>query len=183
MECNVPHDFTFSQKYMKTISSSWVLLDSESTISVFKNPRLLLNIRNSGSQITVHTNGGMQTSTMVGDIPNFGTVWYNPRSIANILSLAAVRKVCRITMDTAVEPAFLVHRRDGSIMKFFEFTSGLCYHDTFKKDVKFKGNVNSYSLLNIVAENKSFSQEGKLHKQIRQGLFIGCWVGLQNKSL
>jgi hypothetical protein len=67
---------------------------------------------------------------MVGDIPNFGQVWFNPQSIANILSLAAVHKVCQITMDTAVEPAFNVHKKDGSIMKFIEYCSGLYFHDT-----------------------------------------------------
>jgi hypothetical protein len=39
---------------------------------------------------------------MVGDLSNFGEVW-------NILSMAVVRKQNRITMDTNVEPAFLVY--------------------------------------------------------------------------
>jgi hypothetical protein len=31
---------------------------------------------------------------MIGEFPNLGKVWYNHESIANILSLAEVRKVC-----------------------------------------------------------------------------------------
>jgi hypothetical protein len=62
---------------------------------------------------------------MVGDFPNLGEVWFNPSSIANILSLADVRKVCRVTMDTSHEPALFVHRLDGSVMKFAEHASGL----------------------------------------------------------
>jgi hypothetical protein len=128
-DAQMPTDFTFTQKFMKIILSSWVLLDSESTISVFRNSKLLRNIRKSKSKVTVHTDGGTQISKLIGDIPNFGILQYNPQSIANILSLAAVRKVCRITMDSVIEHAFLVHRKDGSIMKFIEFYSGLYYHD------------------------------------------------------
>ena len=68
-------------------------------------------------------------SEFVGDVKNFGQVWYNPNSLANILSLAAVRKLRRVTMDTAVEAAILVHRVHGPPMKFQEFSSGLYYHD------------------------------------------------------
>ena len=55
---------------------------------------------------------------MVGDFPNLGTAWYNKHSIANILSLSDVRKVCRVTMDTREDTAMCVHRLDGSLMRF-----------------------------------------------------------------
>jgi len=71
----------------------------------------------------------LQISSLVGDIKNFGTVWYHPDSLANIFSLTAVCKLCRITMDTSVEAALCVHRSDGSIMKFIEYGSGLYYKD------------------------------------------------------
>ena len=107
------------------IDPDWILLDSQSTISVFKNASMLTNIRKSGRVLRAITNGGHQDSTLVGDFPNLGEVWFNRNSIANILSLAEVRKVCRITMDTLDEPALIVHRIDGSIMKFVEHPSGL----------------------------------------------------------
>jgi hypothetical protein len=43
--------------------------------------------------------------------------------------MAAVRKVCRITMDTSVDAAMNVHRKDGTIMKFKEYKSGLYYYN------------------------------------------------------
>ena len=55
---------------------------------------------------------------MIGDLGIFGTVWYNESSLTNILSLAMMRKVCQVTMDTAKEAAIVVHRRDVSEMKF-----------------------------------------------------------------
>jgi len=128
---NSVSEFTFTQlpSRHELIPSSWVLLDSQSTDSVFKNPNFLTNIRRSNSQLKVHTNGGTQVSSLVGVIKNFGTVWYNPDSLANIFSLAAVRKLRRITMDTSVEAALYVHRSDGSLMKFIEYGLGLYYHD------------------------------------------------------
>ncbi|KAI2506981.1 hypothetical protein MHU86_7478 [Fragilaria crotonensis] len=99
------------------IDPSWILLDSQSTISVFRNPDMLTNIRPSNRTLRAVTNEGFQDSTLMGDFPNLGPVWFNPASIANILSLAEVRKVCRVTMDTTTESAMCVHRLDGSTSK------------------------------------------------------------------
>jgi hypothetical protein len=89
-------------------------------------------------------------------VRNFSNVWYNPHSLANILSMAEVRKVCRITMDTSIEPAMTVHRKDGSCMKFSEYKSGLYYFDTAgpepTNDTSF--DVTNYLFLNTVAGNK-----------------------------
>jgi hypothetical protein len=112
------------------ISPTWILLDSQSTVSVFKNRSLLTNIRPSSTTFQVHTNGGTQVSCQMGTIRNFGGVWFNTESLANTLSTAEVRKVCRITMDTSVDASMDVHSRDGSIMKFQEYKSGLYYYDT-----------------------------------------------------
>jgi hypothetical protein len=124
-------DFTITQlpSRHELIPSSWLLLDSQSTVSVFKNPNFLSNIRRSNSQLKVHTNGGTQISSLVGDIKNFGPVWYNPDSLANIFSITAVCKLCCITMDLSVEAALCVHRSDGSIMNFIEYRLGLYHHD------------------------------------------------------
>jgi hypothetical protein len=120
-------DFTLTQlpSRHELIPSSWVVIDSQSTVSVFKNPKFLSNIRRSNCQLKGHTNGGTQILLLVGDIKNFGTVWYNPDSLANIFSLAAARKFCCITMDTSVEATLCVHRSDGSIKKFIKYGSGL----------------------------------------------------------
>ncbi len=123
-------DFSFSASPTSLIPTSWVLLDCQSTVLIFSNPKLLTHIRHSDSELVLHTNGGPQLSRMVGDVKNFGTVWYNPSSLANILSLAEVRKMCRIIMDTNVEAALIVHHTNGTMMKFQEFSSGLYYHDT-----------------------------------------------------
>jgi len=155
---NPVSDFTFTQlpSRHELIPSSWVLLDSQSTVSGFKNPNFLTNIRRSNSQLKVHTNDGTQISSLVGDIKNFGTVWYNPNSLANIFSLAAVRKLCRITMDTSIEAALCVHCSDGSFMKFIEYGLGLYYHDAAAAvQPNSNENVIDCSFVSTVANNKA----------------------------
>jgi hypothetical protein len=118
--------FIFNQSDNNIIPDTWILLDSQSTVSVFKNPHFLSDIKTSCNTLRVHTNGGTQLSSQVGTVKNFGEVWFNTESLANILSMAAVRKVCRITtMDTSIKAALHVHRKDGTIMKFKEYRSGL----------------------------------------------------------
>ena len=143
--------YMLAQSNDSGIDPSWILLDSQSTISVFRNPAMLTNIRRSAHTLRALTNGGHQDSNMIGDFPNLGAVWYNKDSIANILSLADVRKVCRVTMDSHNEPALHVHRIDGSVMKFTEHESGLyVYNPNQTNDIV----VTGYSMLSTVAEQK-----------------------------
>ena len=107
------------------IPKHWVLLDSQLTVSVFNNVKYLTNIRTANRQLKVISNGGTQILTQIGDITNFGTVWHNPKSLENILLLAEVRKNNRVTMDTEAEAAMIVHRKDGTQMKFVEFETGI----------------------------------------------------------
>jgi len=132
----------------------WVLLDSPSTVSVFCNASLLTQIRPCKVPLIVLTNGGWQTSNHVGEVQNFGTVWYNPDSLANILSLAEVRCKYRVTMDSALEPSMCVHWSDGTIMKFIEYASGLYYHDTAANIKPSSKPVSGYPFIVTVAGNK-----------------------------
>ena len=99
------------------------------------------------------TNGGHQDSNKIGIFGNLGDVWYNPNSIANILLLADVRKICRVTLDTSSEPALCVYRLDGSMMKFAEHASGLYVYDSAAAR-KNSALINAYTLVSTVAEQK-----------------------------
>lgn len=47
-----------------------------------------------------------------------GASWYNKDSLANVLSLAAVRKIYNVTMNTGdEEAAMIVHKKNGEQMK------------------------------------------------------------------
>ena len=90
---------------------------------------------------------------MIGDFPNLGEVWFNKDSIANILSLAEVHKLCCITMDTNSEPAMHEQRLDGSVIILNEHASGsYVYNPNITNDC-----VDAYSMLSTVAaQNRMF---------------------------
>ena len=125
-------------------------MDSQSTISVFKNRSMLTNVRKSDHVLRAITNGGFQDSSMVGDFANLGEVWVNDDSIANILFLSEVCKVCRVTMDSSAAPTMNVHRLDGSVMSFEEHPSGLY---VFKPN-KTNQSVPAYTMISTAADMK-----------------------------
>ena len=84
-----------------------------------------------GEGIRCYCNGGFQDTThQTGTVPGVGKVWYNPSSLANILSFSKLSETYRITTDTADEQAFIVHKPDGDSLKFILSDIGLYYYDT-----------------------------------------------------
>jgi hypothetical protein len=166
-------DHCFHQHSRNIIPDTWILLDSQSTVSVLKNRQLLTNIRNSPSFLCVHTNGGMQYSSQLGTVKNAGDVWFNPASLANILSMAEASKVCRMTMDTAVKSAMHVHQADGMLMTFQEYKSGLYFYDAADSSPNSSSKTkDTYLFLHTVAGNKaSHTLSVKLKERIKQGIY------------
>ena len=86
-----PH-FMFAQRLSGTIgdaemvSHNHILLYNVSSCSVFKNKRLLRNIHHDSAGIRAYTNGAHQDSHLHGIFQKFFEIWYNPKSILNILS-------------------------------------------------------------------------------------------------
>ena len=131
------------------LPKDWILLDSQSMVSVFNNASMLTNIRRSLHVLQAITIGGHKDSRLLGDFPNLGPVWFNSVSIANILSLSEVRKVCRMTMDTGHEAAMSLHCLDDSVMTFVEHESGLYVFVPNSSDV-----ITGYTLVSTVAAHK-----------------------------
>lgn len=141
-----------------SIPASWLVLDTASTVSIFANEHYLTNIRSSDTTLEVLTNGGLMESSLIGDVSGLGSVWYNPASMANILSFAQVQKMCRITVDTDLEPAISVHRSTGTIVKFLEFGNGLYYFDAAAQNLSPPlacNPVPGYTFLQTVSGNKA----------------------------
>jgi hypothetical protein len=111
------------------IPDHYVILSMSATVSIFCNPNMLTDIHDVDTRLCLETNGGGRLIIyQKGTVPNFGEVWYHPDSIANILSLSEVGRVRHVTMDTAKQAAFLVHKSDGGVMIFAEHASGLYLH-------------------------------------------------------
>jgi hypothetical protein len=62
----------------KSIPESWILLDNQSTIDVFANQKLLKNIRDSEKSMNIHCIAGITRTNLIGDLPGYGTIWYQP---------------------------------------------------------------------------------------------------------
>ena len=62
----------------RAVPLTWLLLDIKSTVDLIANPRMLLNIRTVRSKeaICVHCNSGVKVVDRIGDLPGYGTVWY-----------------------------------------------------------------------------------------------------------
>jgi len=125
-------------------------------VCVFRNKALLTDIGDSpyGEILKVYTNGGSQESTKLGTLDGFGQVWYNPESLANILSMAAVRKFFRIMTDSSVDAVMYVHLPTGVKLRFTEGPSGLYYCDVNNKSTLF-ATPSAHCLLSTVDQNKA----------------------------
>ena len=94
------------------IKPTLILLDSKATLCTFDHPGLVSNVRyhECGNIFDIYTNSGSQLSTLVTDYPKLRIpVWFNNNSLANVISLAVVKKKHQVTMDTSKEVVMHVH--------------------------------------------------------------------------
>ena len=83
-----------------------------------------------------------------GKVPGIDLVYYNPRSLANILSLSQIDSKYRVTYNSSEAKAFIVHNTRGGKKKFNRSKGGLHYYDT---------SINrstNYIMMQTVEENK-----------------------------
>ena len=130
------------------LNRAWVLLDTQSNVDIFCNKRLLKNVRRgTGPGLHLRSNGGTMVTRMVGDIPGYGTVWFNPSSLANILSFANIRKRFNVHLNTGPNdpnPSIVVVKPNGKKLVFSEHSMGLYVYDSDDHALRIK---NTHKLL------------------------------------
>ena len=152
-----------TQGALFTIPKIWVLLDTCSTCNVSNNPNLVTNIRDCEPEnfLTAYTNGGAQLYRKEADLKLLPlVVHYKPDSMATILSLKSVSEIngTRLVMDTNINKHITLTLKDGMSYIFKQFENGLYFLDTDNAEhfIKTKTTLSNYSLLQTVADNKTY---------------------------
>ena len=112
------------------IDENWCLLDNKLTCKVFVNRKYLSNIRDApdGQYLRVHCNAGVTHTNQIGDLPGCSDPeWYDPKGIANILSLFLVQKNNPVTYKIRYGNEFVIHIPQHPTFKMTK--AGLFYHD------------------------------------------------------
>jgi hypothetical protein len=127
--------------------NTWVLLDNQSTLHMFSNLELLENICEGLRSMTIHCNASAIKTTLVGDLPGYSSVWYNPNGIANIISVTCViGRGYKVTYNSQDRNEFLLEGPDGSEVVFKQSEQGPFYFDMATTGLIF---------VNTVAANKT----------------------------
>ena len=134
-----------------------ILLDTGTTASLIRDRDLLTDISVCKPPLTSLTNGGLHSYDYGGTFHGLQQplpVWYAPDSVGNSLALCDVRRLCRVTLDTATEAAFLVHLPDNTVLRFVEHTNGL-YLLVPSVNPTTKLPIHSYSCVSTIADNRA----------------------------
>ena len=146
------------------IPKTWVLLDSQLTVDIFCNPHFLKNIRRTPEGLRLHCNAGSCLTNLVGDLHGYGTVWYDPKAIANILSLWCVRDHYHISYDSS-HRRFIITKSSGKEFVFQESEGRQHYLDTtHQQGQQRQGHIFS---VNTVKDNKKNFMNNNYPRAIR----------------
>jgi hypothetical protein len=100
-----------------------VLLDSQANVSIFREPSLLISIRQTPLTKRI---GGIASEAMevnqIGDHPDFGTIYFHPRATANVLCQFDMSNVMgyKIELDSRAHSYKMSGTRTGAVYVFSE---------------------------------------------------------------
>ena len=92
---------------------------------------------------------GTRVTNLVGDLLGYGPVWFDPRAIANVLSLKLVKEKYHVQYNSEKEDGFVVTKPTGERFNFIQSGSGLHFLDTSQEST-----TETTLVVNTVRDNK-----------------------------
>jgi len=118
-------DVTCNMNDKAGIPDSWILLDGQSTVDVFK--KVLKNIHHARKALSLYCKARVTTVNKLGNLPGCGRIWFYEYGIANILSLNNLKKKYHVTYESTACDCFEVHKLDCTKCVFKPSKKGLFY--------------------------------------------------------
>ena len=87
---------------------------------------MLRNIRNANRDLAIFSTG---RTNIMGDLPTYGTVWFHPGGITNILLLSKVVLKYRVCSDSNRENYFPLHLPRGEMRHFRQCPRGIFFYE------------------------------------------------------
>ena len=118
-----------SRKGPASLLSTWLLIDSCSTVDIISSPDLLHGIHKVSNPIRVRCNAGITTLDQMGYLGDYPElVWYNPDGRANIMSMFNISQQYHLSTNTHEANAILMHHHNDDVTMFTPSTNGLYKH-------------------------------------------------------
>jgi hypothetical protein len=167
--------FSIMPLILKNTKSGWLndnflILDTGSTVTIFKNPKLLTDIYNvpPQKQLTVFCNSGKQNMTFRGNCPGLGEVWHNTASLANIVSFSLLTDLFPVDYDQQNQQ-FICRISDNKSIAF-KRKGGLYVYDATPI---VSSNQREYLFIQTISKNKLlFSEEDVSRAEHARKLYI-----------
>ena len=118
-------------KQVEEVYNKWkdlIILDSGSSITSFMNPDMVTQIEAIRRPMIMKTNAGNKKLSLIGNVKEFGKVWYDPTSVVNIFGLAdMIKNGFRVTYDSDKEDIFMIYDKKNKklVVKFTRTQEGL----------------------------------------------------------
>ena len=152
----------------QAVPLTWLLLDVQTTVDIITNPGIM--VKNwfvpDEDAIYFHCNSGVKAVNQASDPPGYGTEWYEPTGIANILLMSRMTRKYQVVFDSKVGNFFRMIFINQEIL-FKLIPNGLYYFDSTDQE-------NNLFLLSTVVENcEGFTrQEYEVDQEVRREMHL-----------
>ena len=82
------HSYVQTNKHMY----DWILLDTHSSIDLFCNRSFVHLVHQVNTILSLAMNAGVMMTNLKAELPGYGTVWFDPQAMTNVLSFGNIAK-------------------------------------------------------------------------------------------